>query len=456
MKKNIFRILSLVIIFALLFSVMVGCANGDDENVTTDPPAVDDPPAVNDDDDDDDVIAVEPPVAELPDGEGLSGTLSILSWHNEMTMQPILDGFNAIHPDVEIDLIFAPPIHDYIQQFRMMSATGTLPDIFVTAMENRTEVIEQGLAIDLSFLPVIERLSDANREAYSRDGIVYAVTFDGWIAGVFYNRALLAEHGISTPTNRTEYVAAMATLRENGVEPWGFSSTNLHDPIQGFLATETIANNRAYHAMVNDGELTFADGWTDPVNLWVTDYLEPGNINAEALGLTSDQVVEMFAFEEVAFIMGATWIVPTIDDLNPDLDYGMIPWFGTDGHTEWLTGAPGVGWSINAEAQNMAAAIAFMEYFSSDAALALFQDATGGLLAVEGIDFPIHPVIAEQFPLFLTGNIYLPAIEWRHSDAIGRELMLALHDVILGNITPDQIVINMDNTHVELDAALSD
>lgn len=447
MKKKTFRVLSLLIVFAMAFVIVAGCAPADDDpgDIIAPIPAPDQP-ATGDTGDD-----VAPP--DVPAGDGISGTLSMLSWHNEAVMQPLLDEFMRLHPDVYVDFMFAPPVHDYIQQFRMLSATGTLPDIFVTAMENRTEVLD-GLALDLSFLPVMDRLSEANIEAYSRDGRVYAFTSDGWIAGVGYNRGLLAAHGISTPTNRDEYVAAMATLRENGITPWAFHSGNLHDPLQGFVATETIARNPNYDDMVNDGVLTFADGWTVPVDLWISDYLEPGNINADALGLTGDQADEMFAFEEVAFAIIATWSVGTIDELNPDLDYGMLPWFGTDGQTAFLTGAPGVGWSINAQASNMPAAIAFLEFISSDAALALFQQQTGGLLAVSGIDFPIHPVIAEGLPFFQGGRIYLPAIEWRHSDAIGNELQVGLHEVLIGNIEPHQMIVNMQNTHDELNVAL--
>lgn len=389
----------------------------------------------------------EAETAEMP-----SGKMSFLSWQNETVMQPILDGFKVKYPEVEIDFIYAPPVQDYIEKFQIMYSTGDLPDVFVTAAENKADVINNKIALDISYLETFDRMSQKNKDTYSKDGETYVFASDAWIAGIFYNKKILSENGIEVPTNRTEYLESMKILKENGVQPWGFCSTNLYDPIQGYVATETISKNSSYDAMVNDGELTYADGWTTPVDLWVSDYVDPGYINKDALGLTNDQALEMFAFEECAYVIGATWSVSTLDELNPELEYGMLPWFGADDTTAWMTGATGVGWSVNAEAKNMPAAKAFIEYLASDEAMTIFQKQTGSLLAVEGIDFPIHPVIEEGYPYLLDGKFYLPAVEWKYSDAMGKELLIGTQEILAGNMDPIKMVENMDKKRVELDA----
>ena len=83
----------------------------------------------------------------LPDeGTGEPVTLTYLSWHNETTLKPILDAFHEKHPNITIDLQFAPPIHDYIEKAKVLFLAGESPDIFVTAAENKLEVIENGYA----------------------------------------------------------------------------------------------------------------------------------------------------------------------------------------------------------------------------------------------------------------------------------------------------------------------
>lgn len=446
MKKRS-KLLATMLVFALTIST-VGC--GDSSTPKETAPSAAAVESANEENANEEKQSAED-TAETA-GEKPSGTLTFLSWQNETIMQPILDGFKEKYPDVSIDLIYAPPVQDYIEKFQIMYSTGDLPDVFVTAAENKTEVLDNDIAMDISYLPAFERMSEKNKETYTKDGKIYAFAPDAWIAGIFYNKKILADNGIEVPTNREEYLASMKTLKDNGVQPWAFCSTNLYDPIQGYVATETIDKNAKYDAQVNNGELTYADGWAEPINLWASDYLDPGYINQDALGLTGDQVNEMFAFEECAYVVGATWSVATLDELNPDLEYGMLPWFGTQDGTAWMTGATGVGWSINSKAKNLPAAKAFLEYLSSDESLKIFQEQTGGLLAVSGIDFPIHPTIEEGYSYLLDGKFYLPAVEWKYSDALGKEMLIGMQEILTGNIAPAQLVDNMDKKRVELDA----
>ena len=263
-------------------------------------------------------------------------TLSFLSWQNETTLQPILDAFSAAYPNIVIDLQYAPPVNDYLEKFRLLVASDELTDIFVTAAENKLEVMEGGYAVDLSDLPMVANLGAANISTYSdANGKLIAFAPDAWMAAIFYNKGILDANGIAVPTNYTEYIASMKTLQANGVVPWVFQAGNLYDPLQGYVMTETIAKDRNYDAKVDAGELTYADGWTIPMNLWVQDYVASGVIPEEALGLDGDQCINSFINGEAAYTVGATWNVTSIDEKNPDLDYGMLPWFGTDDETQW-------------------------------------------------------------------------------------------------------------------------
>lgn len=126
-------------------------------------------------------------------------------------------------------MIYAPPVQDYVEKFQIMYSTGDLPDVFVTAAENKGEVLDNDIAMDISYLPAFEKMSDKNKETYTKDGKIYAFAPDAWIAGIFYNKKILEDNGIAVPTNREEYLASMAALKANGIQPWAFCSTNLYD-----------------------------------------------------------------------------------------------------------------------------------------------------------------------------------------------------------------------------------
>ena len=401
----------------------------------------------------DDTASTAEEGGDADDTTPVSGTITFLSWNNETVMDPVLQGFRDANPDVTIDLIYAPPIQDYVEKFQILYSTGEMTDVFLTVAENKAAVLDNEIALDISYLDIFDRLSQKNIDTYSRDGKVYAFAPDGWYCGVLYNKNILADNGIEAPTNYEEFNQSMVTLKENGVQPWVFCSTNLYDPIQGYVATETISADPQYDEKVNNGELTYADGWTKPMELWKQNYLDAGMINEDALGLTGDQANEIFAFEEAAYMVGASWAPAALEELNPDLEYGMLPWFGTEDGVAWMTGAAGVGWSINKDAKNMDGAKALLEYLTTDEALTVFQQETSGILAVEGIDFPLNPVLEEGYQYFLDGKYYLPATAWKYSDALGNNMTINTQEIVAGNMTIEEFVQDMDDTRTELDAA---
>lgn len=381
-------------------------------------------------------------------------TLSFLSWQNETTLEPIIQAFEAAYPYITVDLQYAPPVNDYLEKFRVLVAGGELPDVFVTAAENNLEVQEQGLAADLSDLPEVAHLASANKNTYTdAQGKLIAFAPTAWIAGVFYNKGMLDECGIAVPTNHAEYVASMAALAAAGKQPWVFSSGNLYDPLQGYVATETIAKDPDYDRKANAGDVTYTDGWMTPLQDWKKYYLDPGYVPEEALGLDGDQCMSAFINGEACYTIGATWSVANIDESNPDLDYGMLPWFGVDSDEKWCTGAAGVGWSINANAKEPEAARLFLEFITDPAQLAVFQAQTGDLLCVDNVEYEIHPVIKMCAEELQSGRFYLPAVAWKYSGALGQLLTTGTQEVLMGTKTIEDLAASFDAKYAELEAA---
>lgn len=381
--------------------------------------------------------------------------ISFLSWQNETTMMPVLEPYLAANPNVELDFQYAPPVQDYVEKFRMLVTAGELPDMFVSCAENKLEVYTNGLAVRLNEMPIMERLGQANKDAYTdANGNIIAFTPDAWIAAIFYNEDLLKQAGCEVPTNRDEYLNSMKALQNAGIAPWVFNANNLYDPLQGYVATETIAHDRSYDKKVDAGELTYTEGWTTPVQLWYDEYVATGYMQEEALGLNGDQAMDMFILGEACYTIGATWSVGTIDEKNPDLNYGMLPFFPTNtDEPGWCVGAAGVGWSVNSKSNNIDACMDLMNYLGSTEAMTLFQQQTRGLLAISGIEYDIHPVIAQQINCLLEGRFYLPAVEWRYSDALGKEMLVGTQNVLAGVIEPQEIVNMLNTKWAELNAA---
>lgn len=390
----------------------------------------------------------------LPDeGTGEPVTLTYLSWHNETTLKPILDAFHEKHPNITIDLQFAPPIHDYIEKAKVLFLAGESPDIFVTAAENKLEVIENGYAIDISHLPVFARMSDTFKNTYAKDGKIYAFAPDAWIGGLFYNKKIFQEVGVSPPNSYSEFLELLKTLKDAGIKPIAFHNDNLYDIPQALFITETINYNPDYDQEVNEGERTYVEGWTEPFKMWKRDFIDQGYVTKDMLGISAEEVVDEFVTEKVAMIVGGPWNIAGFEEKNPDLDFDLMPFVGTEAGVKWNIGAVGVGFSVGSQSKHQEEALKYLEFLSSDEGLKLFQEATGGILGVDGIEYSLHPVLEQYKSHVIEGKFYLPAVAWKHSDAMGREMSIGSQDILAGVAEPEEIPERMDQKRIELDQA---
>jgi raffinose/stachyose/melibiose transport system substrate-binding protein len=438
-KSRMKRILCLAIAITMIFGVLLaGCgvkteeASGNTAATAAEPSAAETEPVA---------ASSDEPV-----------TLTYLSWHNETTLKPLIEAFNAKYPNIKIDLQYAPPINDYVEKAKVLFLAGETPDIFVTAAENKREVIDNGYALDISALPVLAKTGDTFKNTYAKDGKVYAFAPDCWIGGLYYNKKLFEKAGATAPTNYSEFLDALKKLKASGVKPISFCKDNLYDMPQGLFITETISKNFNYDTEVNEGKRTYAEGWTKPYQMWYDDFIKTGYVTKDMLGITAEQAVDEFTTEKSAILVGGTWSIATFKEKNPDLQFDMMPFVGTDG-AKWNIGAVGVGFSVGANSKHQKEAMQYMEFFTSDEGLKIFQAQTGGVLGVDGIDYELHPVIAQFKESAVAGKFYLPAVAWKYSDAMGQIMSKGSQDILGGVAKPEEIPQQMDDKFKELSQA---
>jgi raffinose/stachyose/melibiose transport system substrate-binding protein len=379
-------------------------------------------------------------------------TITYLSWHNETTLKPIIDAFNEKYPHITIDLQYAPPIQDYVEKAKVLFLAGETPDVFVTAAENKREVIENGYAIDITHLPVFNRMSDTFKYTYAQDGKIYAFAPDAWIGGIYYNVKLFQQAGVTVPNSYDEFLVVLQKLKDAGIKPIAFSKDNLYDIPQALFITETIDKIPDYDAQVNDGKMTYVEGWSKPYRMWYDDFIQKGFVTKDMLGITGEQVVDEFTTEQVAMMIGGPWNLESFEQKNPDLEFDMMPFVGTEPGVKWNIGAVGVGFSVGKDAKYSEEGMKYLEFLSSDEGLALFQKATSAILGVDGIEYTLHPVFERLKPQAVQGLFYLPAVTWKYSEAMGQIMLKGSQDILAGVLEPEEVARQMDEKRLELDA----
>lgn len=268
---------------------------------------------------------------------------------NRNAIEAVVDSFNAEHPDIEV-------VHTgfentpYETTLKTSFAGGNPADIVeINGGSNMYQYAEAGGLIDLT--DWAEGLGDAYMPV---EGIETIGRFDGRLYGIplllnpgnllWYNASMLEEQGIDPAQLNTwaGFLDAARTFRDAGVAPIAFGNAegwpgnHIFNHLTRRLLTEQqyvdIAN-RTYYASV-DSDMK----WTDEaaVRAWEL-YAQLDEEDLFTAGPLSDNfptAANIFISGEAPFMTMGSWLLPMIEETNPDLDFGVI------GFPE-VEGAPG-------------------------------------------------------------------------------------------------------------------
>ena len=368
-------------------------------------------------------------------------TITYLSWNNEEQATPVIEAFEKANPDVKVELSFAPPVAEYIQTLQTRIAGNQAPDVFRIAPENRVALMGEGHVADLSDLSFVDTLGAANKQAYTSDGKLYGASFGAWVAGVVYNKDLLAQVGVTEPpTDWDAFIELCKKLEAAGINAYTESVSEIPRIPQGFLGDKyAAAGTPEGEAVIFDGGSTFADEWTEPLTQWKRIYDE-GIVGMETVSLTGEQVRDEFIAGNVAMFITGPWDLGALDESG--VNYGMQFQPGLDGAT-YGAGATDPGFAISAktEGAEYEASVKLLEWLATPEALALQSEHWGSMSTSTAYDTEVNPVYATIYAEGLKeSKFYLSMEHWkRGADAIQVEAVAQIQQMIQGQVTPRQV-----------------
>lgn len=377
-------------------------------------------------------------------------TISLLSWNTDEILGEFIAGFEQENPNIKIDLQYVPPVQQYVDKFSVLAASGQMTDMFYIAAENKQEVISKGVAEDISDMEIFSRIDPATSATYGKDGKIYGYSPDAWIGGIFYNKDLFEQAGIEKePETWQDFVDCAAKLKAIGVEPYLDDADNVHNLSQDLYQCSVISQEPDADVQINEGKATFQEKYTEPLKLWYNDMIASGLYSQMALGLNSDQVIDMFANGEVAMMHGGPWNIAMIEQKNPELNYDIFGLSDNSGNRV-LPGAVNVGLSVSTTSEHKDACRAFIEYMARDENIVKWQKVTNNAIIVEGIDYTMGTVFEKFKGDAVSGSFYLPQIVWNNSSGIYKEFLSGIQDTITGADTIENIPVRLDEKQAEL------
>lgn len=238
----------------------------------------------------------------------------------------IVDDFNESQSDVHVT--FTATGTNHLEELMTRLATGEAPDL--TSQLQGYELasyVEAGHIKDIKDAPYMQYIRDTELDTVTIDGGVYGIPMDTQAWGVFYNKALFEQAGITeVPKTVTQLKECVQKLQDAGITPFaaGYGTEWTIGQYLGY-GCSSILTPKATEL----GEDYKKGNWTfdlPGIDL-AFDVLDLVNDNTQERPFDTDVSGQyaVFAKEEAAMMLQGNWSILQVRELNPDMQMGIFP-----------------------------------------------------------------------------------------------------------------------------------
>jgi raffinose/stachyose/melibiose transport system substrate-binding protein len=372
--------------------------------------------------------------------------LTFWSWRTEdvAAYEKFIATFEAQNPDIKVT--FTPYLNT---EYNTIVATalqgGGGPDIVhLRAYGGMEPLANAGLIVRLDdkvpalagFDPGI-LLGATNRA----DGGVYGIPFALQTVKVLYNRGMFERLGLSEPTTWAEFLALGDALKANGLfalangasDPWTVET------LFGGVAP-TFYGCDAFFYDITGGRTDFGDPRFSAALSRMLDLRPYMAENYMGVGYTDMQT--LFAFERAGMLIGGSYELGNMQQLNPDLRIGSftVPADSADAEkctTFYVDGSYGV----NANSQNQEAALRFVNFLASQEFGQMFTEELQQISAVPGTT-PTSAALNRMVEQMTEhGTPYLMLTAFRFGQPSGSTLLQNEMQAVLGGDSTIEVAV---------------
>ena len=264
-------------------------------------------------------------------------TLTLATWEVGGlfdSIQSIVDAYEAKYPNVTIE-IATSSFNDYGQNIKLQMSGDDAPDIVQAgqAFTMMGPLVEAGLMRPLDDYAELYGWADRfgpgllDQARFEPDGSkfgtgnLYGLAKGGNMVGIFYNRAILDELGISAPfASLADFQAAL-----DAADAAGYTAMALGNADQwpanhtlSVLMSQTCDNAEMLGWIYgNDGSDFTAPCFLEASQI-MEDWADSGLIDKNANSLSFDDGINRFAEGNSAFFVTGNWALPTMADKMGD------------------------------------------------------------------------------------------------------------------------------------------
>ncbi len=332
-------------------------------------------------------------------GSSHSQTLKIITWVNPPAVQALkqIDSeFEKANPGVTVDLGTAVNVNGPYKTLVQQTVDATSADIVsnVTQLQplplkvTSTDVTYwQTYTMHHVFAPLngqsfLNSYKSGALQAETYQGKIYGLVSGEYQEGVFYNKKIFTQYGISPPTTYSQFLTVLQTLKSHGVTPmWlglgavgpvylQFLYYNLIDSVWQPTVSGSLATD-----LENGSVKWTSPGFTQAMNEEKTlaQYLEPGYQGEAWQGMPG-----AFADGKAAMLLDGSWDLASVQQANPSVQVGFFPLPGSNTAANNKSELQNdLTFSVLNGSPNKALAMKWLAFFSQPNIYKQYVDTTG-------------------------------------------------------------------------------
>lgn len=295
---------------------------------------------------------------------GITGDETLADQNTKNTIAFYEKKFKEKYPNATLELVNMPG-NKYEDLFKVKYASGMLEDVIHMNVKNPKQYMKAGLLVDLSDQPWVKDALPAAKISCTYQGKWYTSTEATTVYGVFYNKKIFADVGISdVPKTWNELIKDCDAIKAKGVAPFvgGFKDNWI---LQGAFEKGAVApflQDKYPDPSINiyNGDMKW-DGPEMKVALdKFTELITKGYFNNDCLSIGWDQSRAVLQSGKAAMTINGSWLPGMVSTM--DLGFFPVP---NDNGTQPIVAAADCHWGVNAKSTNVQAAIDLVNIMAS-------------------------------------------------------------------------------------------
>lgn len=287
-------------------------------------------------------------------------------------MDKMIAKFQETHPNVEFQRD-AQTIDDLRPVLQTALGADNGPDIFYydTGPGYAGVLAKAGLLLPLDEAYKEKGWSDRifgwTKDRVTFDGKTYGIGNELEFIGVYYNKKIFEELGVTEPKTYEEFLQICGKAKGAGYTPIAFADGPKWPAYHQF---SIMANNIAGKEKLNN--VLFGDSsWDDPdftkaIQTFFVDMNKAGYFLKDTTAISYEDGNAVFYSGKAAMDITGTWLLSEMSNNATDFEVGFFFFPSIEGKPVLPPGGMGSGYFVNAKTKYPAEAVAFLDFMFSE------------------------------------------------------------------------------------------